>query len=142
MTNMSQDDWTLDPRLAADTQIVGDLPLGRLLVMRDANYPWLILVPRRVGAFEIIDLDAATRSIFMEEIAEIAAALRTVTRCDKLNVAALGNMVPQLHVHIIARFRNDAAWPGPVWGKVPAQPYDEQFLTAFAAAVREKLGLA
>lgn len=138
---MSQPEWSLDPRLAADSQRLGDLALCRLLVLRDANYPWLVLVPRHAGAVEIIDLDAGGRSALMGEIAAVSRALSDVTRCDKLNVAALGNMVPQLHVHIIARFRSDAAWPGPVWGKAPATAYDPDMLAAFVSTLRKKLSL-
>jgi diadenosine tetraphosphate (Ap4A) HIT family hydrolase len=109
-------DWTLHPQLAADTVNLGDLPLSRVLVMNDANYPWLILVPRKADITEVIDLDEAEQTLLMREVAEAARALREVTACHKLNIAALGNMVPQLHVHVIARFRHDAAWPQPVWG--------------------------
>ena len=91
-----------------------------MLVINDANYPWLLLVPRRPDVVEVIDLDEVEQAQLMTEIARVSRALREVTQCHKLNVAALGNAVPQLHVHIIARFRNDAAWPKPVWGKVPA----------------------
>jgi diadenosine tetraphosphate (Ap4A) HIT family hydrolase len=139
MTDMSQTDWMLDSRLAGDTDQVIDLPLCRLLAMRDANYPWLILVPRRAEAVEIIDLGAEDKAGLMAEITWSSEALRNVTGCEKLNVAALGNVVPQLHVHIIARFRSDAAWPGPVWGKIPAKPYDDGALQSFISAVRAKL---
>ncbi|MCO5132337.1 MAG: HIT family protein [Xanthobacteraceae bacterium] len=117
-------DWSLHPQLDNDTAPVGDLPLCRVLLIRDANYPWLVLVPRRPGAVEIIDLDAAAQAQLMIEIASASRALRDITSCDKLNVAALGNMVPQLHIHVIARRRTDAAWPRPVWGVAPARPYD------------------
>ncbi len=106
-------------RFAADSTGIGDLPLSRLLVNKDANYPWLILVPRRKDASEIIDLPEPERAQLMSEIALVASALKQLTRCDKLNIAALGNVVPQLHVHIVARRKGDAAWPGPVWGAVP-----------------------
>ena len=133
--------WTLDPQLAADTVAVGDLPLSRLLLYSDANYPWLILAPRRAGAVELIDLDARERAQLMEEIAQVSAALRTVSQCHKLNVAALGNVVAQLHVHVIARFRGDAAWPGPVWGKAPARRYDPQQRDLSIARLRSELAL-
>src|SRR3954451_19068753 len=108
-------DWTLHPQLAADTVIVGDLPLSRVRVMNDANYPWLILVPRKADITEVIDLEEAVQTQLMSEVTRVARALREITACHKLNIAALGNVVPQLHVHVIARFRNDAAWPNPVW---------------------------
>src|SRR3954453_12102411 len=96
-------DWTLHPQLAADTVIVGDLPLSRVLLMNDANYPWLILVPRNADLIEMIDLNDAEQAQLMREVTLAARALREITAFHKLNIAALGNMVPQLHVHIIAR---------------------------------------
>ncbi len=116
-------DWALDTQLARDTIPIGDLPLSRLLLMEDANYPWAILVPRRPGIVEIIDLSAQDQAQLTREIASVSTTLRRTTGCHKLNVAALGNVVAQLHVHVIARFRDDAAWPRPVWGAVPARPY-------------------
>lgn len=132
-------DFALDPRLAADTRPVLDLPLSSLLMMRDGNHPWLILVPRRAGAVEILDLEPADRARLWAEIEAVAEALRAETACDKLNVAALGNVVAQLHVHVIARFRTDPAWPSPVWGKVPAIPLDEARAEALAAGLRARL---
>jgi diadenosine tetraphosphate (Ap4A) HIT family hydrolase len=129
----------LHPQLEADSAAVADLPLCRVRATRDANYPWLILVPRRSGATEITDLAAADRAQLMIEIDRAARALRAVVPCDKLNVAALGNMVPQLHVHIIARRVSDAAWPRPVWGAVAARAYDPSALSAFVAALRGAL---
>src|SRR5215471_9126079 len=93
--------WSLHPRLEQDTEPVGDLPLSRLLVHNDANYPWLLLVPRRPGACEIIDLDEADQRQLMVEIAMASRALKAVAVCDKLNIAAIGNVVPQLHVHVV-----------------------------------------
>ena len=116
--------WTLHPQLEGDTSPVGDLPLSRLLLANDANYPWLLLVPRCAGVSEIIDLDEAGQAELTREIALVCRALKAAVPCDKLNVAALGNMVPQLHVHIIARRRGDPAWPKPIWGVVPARAYD------------------
>jgi diadenosine tetraphosphate (Ap4A) HIT family hydrolase len=116
--------WTLHPQLESDTSAVGDLPLSRLLLANDANYSWLLLVPRRFGASEIVDLSEAEQIALVAEIAGVSRALKAVTPCDKLNVAALGNVVPQLHVHVIARRRGDPAWPKPVWGAVPARDYD------------------
>lgn len=117
--------WLLHPQLERDTVLVGDLPLSRVLLSNDANYPWLVLVPRRPRMVEIIDLDDADQTQLMAETAQASRALKAVTRCDKLNVAALGNSVPQLHVHVIARFRADPAGPHPVWGRVPARAYAE-----------------
>ena len=115
--------WSLHPQLARDGLTLGELPLSRVLVMNDANYPWLVLVPRRADLVEIIDLGEADRIALMTEICAVAGGLKRATRCDKLNIAALGNSVPQLHVHVIARFRSDAAGPRPVWGQLPARPY-------------------
>ena len=134
-------DWSLHPQLDKDTAAVGDLPLCRLLLIRDANYPWLVLVPRRADVTEIIDLDEGAQAQLMTEITRVSHALREITRCDKLNVAALGNAVPQLHVHIIARRRTDAAWPRPVWGAVPASPYDPQDMQKLIDALRRKARL-
>ena len=134
--------WSLHPRLEQDTVPVGDLPLSRLLVHNDANYPWLLLVPRRPEACEIIDLDEADRLQLMAEIAMASRALKAVTMCDKLNVAAIGNVVPQLHLHVLARRRDDAAWPKPVWGTVPARAYDLAERERFVAALRRELAIA
>ena len=138
----SEPAWSLHPQLARDTAPVGDLALARVLAMNDANYPWVILVPRRGGAVEIIDLDEADRTGLMAEIAQVSAALRQLTACAKLNVAAIGNVVPQLHVHIVARRTDDAAWPKPVWGAVLAQPYAAGELDVFVAALRRALAIA
>lgn len=135
-------DFALDPRLAADTLPVLELELSSLLMMRDGNYPWLILVPRRAGAVEILDLDPADRARLWDEIERVADALRAETGAHKLNVAALGNVVAQLHVHVVARFREDAAWPAPVWGRVPAIPLDEARAAALAAGVAARLRAA
>lgn len=109
--------FQLDPRLAADTQVIGELTLSRLLLMDDARYPWLILVPRIVGARELIDLDSTDRHSLLTELTEVGRALEALVRPDKLNIAALGNVVPQLHVHLVARYVDDPAWPEPVWGR-------------------------
>ena len=112
---MSEAGWSLHPQLAADTLQVCDLALSRLLAMNDADFPWLILVPRRTGAADMIDL-GAEQSVLMDEISLVSRALKDETNCDKLNVAAIGNVVPQLHIHIVARRANDPLWPKPVWG--------------------------
>ena len=131
--------WSLHPQLERDTTLLGDLPLSRVLIINDANYPWLLLVPRRTGAVELIDLDEVERSQLMTEIALVSRALKDVTECDKLNVAALGNAVPQLHVHLIARRKTDKAWPKPVWGAVPAIPHDAKELDRFMVTMKTKL---
>lgn len=108
--------FTLHPQLAADTLPVGDLPLCRLLLMNNTNFPWLILVPKRANLRELFDLDANEYDELMQEIRMVAEKFSAHTQAHKMNIAALGNIVPQLHIHIIARFENDAAWPNPVWG--------------------------
>jgi diadenosine tetraphosphate (Ap4A) HIT family hydrolase len=132
-------DFLLDPRLAADTIPVVELPLSAVRLMRDASYPWLVLVPRRAGLAEIVDLAAAERGELMAEIALASEALRAVAHCDKLNVAALGNVVRQLHVHVVARRTADPAWPKPVWGAVPPKPYAPGEAEALAGALATRL---
>jgi diadenosine tetraphosphate (Ap4A) HIT family hydrolase len=128
--------WSLDPQLAKDTIEIGDLPLVRTLLMNDANYPWLVLVPRCAGVVEMIDLDDEQQSVLMGEIALISRVLKDVTTCDKLNIAAIGNIVPQLHIHVVARRRDDAAWPRPVWGTAPPRAYQPADRDRFIAAIR------
>lgn len=137
MTN----NFELHPQLERDTASIGDLPLSRVLIINDANYPWLLLVPRRANVVELIDLDDVEQAQLMTEVTRVARALRTVTNCDKLNIAALGNVVPQLHVHVIARFRSDAAWPKPVWGVAPPRPYGREELHNFGQPLRKKIWL-
>jgi diadenosine tetraphosphate (Ap4A) HIT family hydrolase len=133
--------FSLDPQLAADTVPVGDLALSRVLLATDANYPWLILVPRRAGATELIDLAEPDQAQLLREITTASTALKSITACDKLNVAALGNMVAQLHVHVIARRHDDAAWPKPVWGVAPPRAYAADAMPTLIAALRSRLGL-
>ncbi len=134
-------DWSLHPQLAVDTAAVGDLPLCRLLAVNDADYPWLILVPRRPGAVELVDLGAETAGL-MDEIAAVSRALKALTNCDKLNVAAIGNVVEQLHVHVVARRRLDPLWPKPIWGAGPSRPAADADFGRFIDATRKALGLA
>src|SRR5262245_35458286 len=134
--------WSLHPQLARDTAAIGDLALSRVLVANDANWPRLLLVPRREGACEIIDLDDVEQVQLMAEIARVARALKEVTACDKLNVAALGNVVPQLQVHVIALREGDAGWPKPIWGAAPPISHEPQTLERFIAAIRGKLWVA
>src|SRR3569833_2172137 len=136
---MADSAFSLHPQLAADTMLVGDLPLARVLLMNDANYPWLILVPRLPGIVEIIDLEENAQVQLTGEIARASAALKEVTTCDKLNVAAIGNVVPQLHVHVVARYRTDIAWPKPVWGSAPAKPYADDAGARLVARLRAAL---
>jgi diadenosine tetraphosphate (Ap4A) HIT family hydrolase len=133
--------WLLHPQLARDTVNIGDLPLSRELAVDDAHYPWLLLVPRRARVSEVLDLDEVEQAQLWTEIARAGRALKELTGCDKLNIAALGNVVPQLHVHVIARRIGDAAWPKPVWGAVPAQAHDQSELERFIQTLRKKLWL-
>lgn len=120
--------FNLDPRLQQDTHHLGDLPLSRVLLSNDAQYPWFILVPRRDQVSELFDLDEQDRQQLWRETELLAQRLSTAFGADKINVATLGNVVAQLHMHVIVRYRNDAAWPAPVWGKHPAQPYSAEQL--------------
>jgi diadenosine tetraphosphate (Ap4A) HIT family hydrolase len=124
-------EFALHPMLAADSVAVVALGLSDLRLHNQAAFPWLMLIPRRAGVAEIIDLAKPDRATLFEEITVVSAALRMVTQCHKLNVAALGNQVRQLHVHIIARFETDPAWPKPVWGAAD--------LVAYEAAARDRL---
>lgn len=117
------DDFHLDHRLAADTMPLGDLPLCSVLLMDDARFPWLILVPRRDAASELTDLSPDDARTLMEEIRIATRVMQTLAKPDKVNVGALGNVVPQLHIHVIGRFLSDPAWPGPVWGHGTRTPY-------------------
>ena len=136
---MSEAGFALDPRLAADTRPVASLPLCDVLLMNDARYPWLILVPRRAGLVEIADLRDDEQAMLWQEVNRAAAALRAVAPCDKLNLGALGNIVRQLHVHVVARVEGDAAWPGPVWGNGQAVACDDERLCTSLASLRQAL---
>jgi diadenosine tetraphosphate (Ap4A) HIT family hydrolase len=120
--------FNLDERLCTDTAEVGDLPLCRMLLMKDAHYPWIILVPRKNGLSEVFDLSAQEQQQLIQEISLVAERLKSFTTASKMNVATLGNVVKQLHIHVVARFEADAAWPGPVWGRGPAKPYSDDEL--------------
>ena len=129
--------FVLDSRLEQDTLLLGDFPLCRLLLMNDSQYPWFILVPRREEISELFQLDAADQLALWKEATALAETVKDTFGADKMNVATLGNVVGQLHMHVIARRRDDAAWPAPVWGRHPAKPYsDEQ-----VAAIRDMLKL-
>ena len=134
-------EWELHPQLVRETLTVGDLPLSRLLASKDGNYPWLMLVPRRVGGNEIFDLSPADQAMLMTEIAQVSKALKRLTACDKINVGNVGIVVPQLHVHVVARHRGDAAWPRGMWGAVPPKNYEPGVLEKFVEDARKALGL-
>ncbi len=131
--------FSLNTQLRNDANVLGDFPLCKLLLIKDAQYPWFVLVPRRPNVTEIVQLAPTDRIQLLEESCQLQESLLAAYCPDKLNVAALGNMVSQLHVHHIARFRHDAAWPAPVWGKHPAAPYNVAQLTERLDALRPHL---
>jgi diadenosine tetraphosphate (Ap4A) HIT family hydrolase len=133
--------FALDDRLARDTFAVGDMALSRVPLMNDARWPWLILVPRRAGLIEIFDLDAADRMQLNEETAHISRFLKAYAGAHKINVATLGNIVRQFHLHVVARTAADPAWPGPVWGFGAAVPRDRVEARTLVAAARAGLGM-
>ncbi|WP_105199508.1 MULTISPECIES: HIT domain-containing protein [unclassified Pseudoalteromonas] len=128
--------FSLAPELQKDCIELADWPLCKLLLMNDSQYPWFILVPRKEGVTEIIDLTEQEQLMLMQESARLSQLLKSVFNPDKLNIAALGNMVPQLHIHHIARYRGDIAWPKPVWGLHPSQPYSEQQIAELKQALQ------
>ncbi|HKJ10124.1 MAG TPA: HIT domain-containing protein [Gammaproteobacteria bacterium] len=121
--------FELHPQLDRDCIAIGDFPLSRLLLMDDANYPWLILVPRRDGIREIYQLSRNDQLRLIRESSYLARQLKEGLHADKINIAALGNQVAQLHIHHVVRYENDPAWPQPVWGAAPRRPYTPQVLT-------------
>ena len=131
--------WHLHPQLAEDTVPIIELALSEVRLMDDANHPWLVLVPRVADVTELIDLDAVQRTQLTAEIDATSRALMALFKPDKLNIAALGNMVPQLHVHVIARFLNDIAWPRPVWGVANARRYAPEQLVERVNSLTEAL---
>ncbi|MFN7550613.1 MAG: HIT domain-containing protein [Pseudomonadota bacterium] len=134
-------DFELHPRLAADTRLIGDLALCRVLLMDDARFPWLILVPRRPGLVELTDLADADATQLMDETRRAARALGAHCTPHKLNLGALGNQVPQFHLHAVARFPDDARWPQPVWGAGPAERYGNEAAARRIRAMRDLLGI-
>lgn len=131
--------FTLDSRLESDTIKIGSFPLSLVLLSKDANYPWCILVPQREGVREIHHLSSVDQQQLMKESCLLAEQMERLFQPTKMNVAALGNMVPQLHVHHVARFAEDKAWPGPIWGCVPAQVYDEVLLNKRIEQLKDAL---
>lgn len=118
----------LDKRLQQDTVLIGQLPLCKVLLMKDANYPWLILVPAINDVFEIYHLSEDQQKQFIAESSYVSQRMADKFEADSMNVAALGNVVPQLHIHHVVRFKDDIAWPGPVWGAHPAKAYTDEAL--------------
>ena len=132
-------DFLLHSKLAADTFEVLSLEVSQLLLMNDARYPWLILVPQVSGMRDLHNLSTKQYQAVTQEIAQVSKVLESVTQAHKMNVGALGNMVPQLHIHIIARQTNDAAWPAPVWGVGEAQPYSQDTAKTLIQQIASKL---
>jgi diadenosine tetraphosphate (Ap4A) HIT family hydrolase len=131
----------IHPQLSEGCLIIGKLNLCHLLLMQDANYPWFILVPDREGITEIHQLSSVDQQQLMEESVMLSRALESAFSPDKLNIAALGNVVPQLHIHHIVRYRTDVAWPAPVWSRVPAKPYTEEELSAVIQSLKQVLDI-
>lgn len=129
----------LHPQLEKDTVVLGQFLLSKLLLSRDANYPWLILVPAREGVTEIFQLDEADQQQLQRESSCIAKVLAEEFNADKINIAALGNIVPQLHIHHVARFHDDPAWPAPVWGAHPTKYYGETELASVKVKIHQAL---
>jgi diadenosine tetraphosphate (Ap4A) HIT family hydrolase len=134
--------FAIDERLAGDTLPVGELDLSTLRLMKDRRFPWAVLVPRRTEIREIFDLTRSDRALLMEETAAVAEALARIAGADKMNVGALGNVVPQFHMHVIARRIGDAAWPGPVWGAGERVAYEGEEGLALATRLARALGLS
>ena len=134
--------FRLDPRLAADSVLVAEGPLSQLRLMDDARFPWLVLVPRVAGAEEWIDLDGAAQRQLLAEVNLAGRLLRSLGPVHKLNVGALGNIVRQLHLHVVARSEGDAAWPGPVWGSGARQPYVAERRAALVSSLQQGLDAA
>lgn len=139
MKQASLTEFSLDARLAADTHFVTSLELCDVLLMNDARFMWLILVPRIQGAIEIFHLDEAQKSQLWAEVDKMSGIVLALTNCEKLNIGALGNIVRQLHVHVVARDTIDAAWPGPVWGIGTAKPYGEEDVATLLNKIKSKI---
>lgn len=135
------DTFSLHPQLQADSHLVGDLALSRVLLLDDSRYPWVILVPRRAGVRELYQLAVADRGAVLEESCRVGEFMMQAFAGDKLNLGTLGNLVPQLHIHHVVRYRDDPAWPGPVWGHSPRVGYGVQALTERLQLLRDGLGI-
>lgn len=136
---MSHGDFELDPRLATDSVFIADGPLSQVRLMDDRRYPWLVLVPRVAGVSEWLELDGGQQRLLLAEINQVGDLIRAQDGVEKLNIGALGNIVRQLHVHLVGRHEGDAAWPGPVWGHGRADRFAADELEASVAAWRSRL---
>ncbi len=139
MTDVVTSDFELDTRLAADSVLIADGPLSQIRLMNDDRFPWVVLVPRVAGAGEWIDLDGNQQRLLLAEINQVSRHLKQKPNVTKLNIGALGNIVPQLHIHLVGRHEGDAAWPGPVWGSGPAQRFDPGVLAERVEIWRQRL---
>tara|TARA_R110002153_G_scaffold6556_24_gene30137 strand:- start:1342 stop:1779 length:438 start_codon:yes stop_codon:yes gene_type:complete len=131
--------FVLHPQLTKDSELVTELNLCSVRLIRDGNYPWLILVPRIANISDVIDLSDTHQQILWQESALVSRALKHLFTPDKLNIAALGNMVPQLHLHHIVRYQNDVSWPKPIWGQVPAKAYSDKQLAERIELIKNKI---
>jgi len=132
-------EFELDGRIARDSDLIATLDLCQLRIQNDSRWPWLVMVPQRADMTEIFELSEADQALLSAEVNHVAAALKEITCATKINVGALGNIVRQLHVHVIARFEGDANWPGPIWGYGSAEPYDGEKRQALMNRLMEKL---
>ncbi len=139
MTEAVTNEFELDSRLATDSVLIADGPLSQIRLMNDDRFPWIVLVPRVSGASEWIDLNGDQQRLLLAEINQISRHLKQKPGVAKLNIGALGNIVPQLHIHIVGRREGDAAWPGPVWGTGPAQRFDPDVLAERVEVWRQRL---
>ncbi|WP_225763379.1 HIT family protein [Stenotrophomonas sp. Marseille-Q4652] len=139
MTEAVTNEFELDSRLATDSVLIADGPLSQIRLMNDDRFPWIVLVPRVSGASEWIDLNGDQQRLLLAEINQISRHLKQKPGVTKLNIGALGNIVPQLHIHIVGRREGDAAWPGPVWGTGPAQRFDPEVLAERVEIWRQRL---
>ena len=140
MTEVVTSDFELDTRLAADSVLIADGPLSQIRLMNDDRFPWVVLVPRVPDASEWIDLDGAQQRLLLAEINQAGQLIRAQPGVEKLNIGALGNIVRQLHVHVVGRHAGDPAWPGPVWGSGAALRHDPEELAALTVRWRSRLG--
>ena len=131
--------FQLHPQLDKDSYLVGCFPLCRLLLMNDSQFPWLVLVPEIIEVKEIYELAKEQRKLLIEESSYLSEQMAILFKPDKINIAAIGNVVPQLHVHHIARYRHDKAWPAPIWGKFPAIPYTNEEVAKVLQTLRSHL---
>jgi diadenosine tetraphosphate (Ap4A) HIT family hydrolase len=139
MTETVVSDFELDNRLATDSVLIADGPLSQIRLMNDDRFPWIVLIPRVAGASEWIDLDGGQQRLLLAEINQISQHLKQKPGVTKLNIGALGNIVNQLHIHLVGRHAGDAAWPGPVWGSGQAQRFDPDVLAERVEIWRQRL---